>query len=82
MNYIVYILECRDQSLYTGITNNLEERLATHSKGKGSKYVRSRLPFRCVYQEACPDKKTALQREWAIKKMKREDKLALITTSL
>ena len=49
--WFVYILECQDGSFYTGITNNISKRMKVHNKGNGSKYVRSRLPFKLVYFE-------------------------------
>ena len=72
------MLRCRDGSLYTGITNDLPRRLASHRAGTGSAYVRTRLPIRVVYREAHPDRSAALKREAAIKKLTRRDKLALI----
>ena len=78
MIYYVYILKCRDGSLYTGITCNLEKRLAEHRQGTGSKYVRSRLPAEPVYLLACPDKSQALKTELLIKKLPRQKKLELI----
>ena len=77
MNY-VYILECADGTLYTGWTNNLEKRLEVHNKGKGAKYTRARLPVKLVYNEEFEDKISAQKREYAIKKLKRSDKLKLI----
>lgn len=77
MNYI-YILRCRDESLYTGWTNNLEKRIDTHRKGKGAKYTRSRLPVSLVYFESFDRPGEARKREAAIKKMSRKEKLALI----
>ena len=76
--FFLYILECCDSSLYTGITNNLSSRLSKHNEGKGSKYVRSRLPFKLVYLESFEDKSSAMKREYIIKKMKRDEKLKLI----
>ncbi len=76
--YIVYILECGDGTLYTGITNDLEKRLRTHNAGKGGKYTRSRLPVQVVYTESCTGKPEALRRELAIKAMSRSDKLSMI----
>ena len=67
--YTLYILRCKDNSLYTGITNNLDARLEKHKSGKGSKYVRTRLPFVLVYKEELPDKSSALKREIAIKNL-------------
>jgi putative endonuclease len=76
--FFVYILRCRDGSLYTGITNDLEKRMETHSRGKGSRYVRSRLPFKLVHSEPFDTKPKAMRRENEIKMMKREEKAALI----
>jgi predicted GIY-YIG superfamily endonuclease len=78
LDYAVYILLCADGTLYTGSTNDVEKRLRAHQSGRGAKYTRSRLPVRLVYQEAAPDKGAALRREAAIKKLSREQKLALI----
>lgn len=77
MNY-VYILKCADESLYTGWTNNLERRVKTHNNGKGAKYTKSRLPVELVYFEKYEDKIEAMKREYAIKQLKRKDKLMLI----
>lgn len=76
--YYVYILECADGSLYTGITNNLEKRLKIHNEGKASKYTRSRLPVKIVYKEEVMGKGKALSREIEIKKLEREDKLRML----
>lgn len=76
--WLVYLLRCRDGSLYTGITNDLPRRLARHRLGRGSAYVRARLPVRLVYRESQPDRPAALRREAAIKRLTREAKLALI----
>lgn len=75
--WLVYLLRCRDGSLYTGITNDLARRLASHRAGTGSAYVRSRLPVRVVYRESQPDRPAALRREAAIKRLTRREKLAL-----
>lgn len=74
----VYILQCADNTLYTGWTADLNKRLAAHNAGKASKCTRSRLPVRLVYSESAPDKSSALKREAAIKKLTRPEKLALI----
>ncbi len=79
-NWIIYLLECGDKSLYCGITNDLERRLKQHrgeSKG-GAKYTRSHQPCRLVYQEESLSRSKALKREAVIKKMTKEAKLALI----
>lgn len=77
MNY-VYILRCGDGSLYTGWTNDLERRLATHSAGKGGKYTRSHLPVELIYYETLPGPHEAMSRERHIKALSRREKLALI----
>lgn len=77
--YWVYILRCRDDTLYTGITDDVERRLKAHNSGKGAKYTRGRGPVELVYREEQPDKSAALRRERAIKKLTRTEKLALIT---
>lgn len=73
----VYMVECRDGTLYTGWTTDLAKRVAAHSAGRGAKYTRSRAPVRLVYAEACAGKSAALRREAAIKKLPRAQKLAL-----
>lgn len=72
------MLRCRDDSLYTGYTDDVERRLAVHRSGKGAKYTRSRLPVELVYREELPDKSAALRREAAIKKLSRAKKLLLL----
>ncbi|QQY78969.1 putative endonuclease [Keratinibaculum paraultunense] len=74
----VYILECADNTLYTGWTINLDRRIKTHNKGKASKYTRARLPVKLVYLETFNSKIAAQRREWEIKQMSRKDKLMLI----
>lgn len=80
MAAFVYMLRCKDGSLYTGWTNDLDHRLAMHSSGRGAKYTRGRGPLELVYSEELPDKEAALRRECAIKKLRREQKLALLQT--
>ncbi|WP_303707092.1 GIY-YIG nuclease family protein [Phascolarctobacterium succinatutens] len=80
MAAFVYMLRCKDGSLYTGWTNDLEHRLAMHNSGRGAKYTRGRGPLELVYSEELPDKEAALRRECAIKKLRREQKLALLQT--
>ena len=79
-NWFVYVLECGDQTLYCGITNNIENRLKQH-RGQisgGAKYTRSRTPLKLVYQEQIETRSMALKRETLIKKMSRREKLELI----
>lgn len=77
INY-TYIVRCKDNTLYTGWTNNLERRIRNHNSGKGAKYTRSRYPVELVYYETFLTKREAMRREWEIKQMKRVDKLKLI----
>ena len=81
MSSYVYFLRCGDGSLYTGWTNDLEQRLAAHQSGKGAKYTRGRLPIEMVYFEEMPDKSAALKRENELKKLKKAKKELLIKTS-
>ncbi len=74
----VYILRCRDGSLYTGVTNDLTRRLRRHNAGTASAYTRSRRPVRLVYQERQPDRSAALRREAALRRLSRAAKLALV----
>lgn len=80
MEQYVYIVECRDHSLYTGWTTHLQERIEAHNRGRGAKYTRSRGPVKLVYLETWETKEEALRREAAIKKMSRSQKLQLIGT--
>ena len=74
----LYILRCRDGSLYTGITTDVEKRLEAHRTGKGAKYTRGRGPLELVYREICGTHSTALRRELEIKSLSREEKQKLI----
>ena len=75
--YRVYLLRCNDGTLYCGITNDLQKRVALHNSGKGAKYTRSRLPVRVVYQEKVGTRGDALKREREIKKMTKSQKESL-----
>lgn len=78
MSWYVYMLRCRDNSLYTGYTDNVDRRCAVHNAGKGAKYTKSRGPVAVVYREECPDKSAALKREAAIKRLSHAEKEILI----
>ncbi len=71
-------MECNDQSLYTGITNDLQKRMITHNSGKGAKYTKARLPVKLIYKESYKTKSDSLKREIEIKKLKRVEKLNLV----
>lgn len=76
--WVLYILECGDGTLYTGITDDLTRRLKAHSQGKGAKYTRGRGPLKLRYLEHCGDHSAALKLEYRMKQRTRGEKLALI----
>lgn len=75
--WMLYILECGDGTLYTGITDDVPRRLAAHRSGKGAKYTRGRSPLILRYQEECGSYSEALKREYAVKRLSRAAKLEL-----
>ena len=77
--WYLYILRCRDGTLYTGITTDVDKRFEAHAAGKGAKYTRGRGPLTLVYRETCGDHSAALKRELEIKKLTRQEKEALVT---
>lgn len=77
MSWCCYLLRCADDTLYCGITNDLEKRLLAHNAGEGAKYTRGRGPLVLLYSESCADKSAALKRELQIKRLARAEKLAL-----
>lgn len=79
MNY-TYILKCKDDSLYTGWTNDLKKRIISHNAGKGAKYTKARRPVELVYYEEFQTREEAMKREYAIKQLSRKEKEALIKT--
>ena len=79
MSYFVYILECSDNTLYTGIATDVQRRLDEHNNSdKGAKYTKVRRPVKLVYSEPQDNRSSASKREYAIKKLKRKEKLELI----
>ena len=74
----VYLVRCRDGSLYTGITKDVARRCRQHNAGTASRYTRSRRPVRLVYEEKHPTQSSALRREAAIKALTRREKMAII----
>jgi putative endonuclease len=76
--WYLYILECGDGSLYTGISNNVEKRLTCHQSGKGAKYTRTHQPVKLMYVEKCGKQGKAMSREREVKKYPKKKKLALI----
>jgi len=73
----VYMVKCSDDSLYTGVSNDVEKRVTAHNLGKGARYTRGRGPVKLIYTEECPDKSRASIREAEIKKMSRKEKFLL-----
>ena len=79
--WVLYILECRDGTLYTGITDDLSHRIKIHESGRGAKYTRGRGPLILRYSEICTDHSHALRREIAVKRLSRQQKLQLCNTN-
>lgn len=79
MNWHVYILRCADNTLYTGITTDIDRRLAQHAAGRGAKYTRTRAPFELVFKQDFPCRSSASKREWQIKSLTRAEKMDLIS---
>jgi putative endonuclease len=78
MAWFVYLVRCRDGSLYTGISNDVDARVALHNQGRGARYTRSRRPVTLVYVERRRSRSTAQRREAAIKALPRGEKVAMI----
>ena len=76
--WFVYVLRCRDGSLYTGISTDVEQRVAVHNAGRGARYTRPRLPVVVVHVERKRSRSTALKREAAIKSLSRAEKLNML----
>jgi putative endonuclease len=74
----IYIISCSDDSLYTGITTDIPRRIKEHNSGKGGSYTRARLPVKLAHKETCLTRSLALKREFRIKCLTRDEKLALI----
>jgi putative endonuclease len=82
VNWYVYIILCSDNSLYTGITTDLERRIRQHAHGIGAKYLRGREPLKVVYLQSGHSRSTAGRREWQIKAMTRTEKILLLDSAL
>lgn len=80
--WFLYILRCSDQSLYTGITKDIERRFKMHAAGKAARYTRTRQPLEIVYRETLKTRTQALIRECAVKALSKPKKLALIDQSI
>jgi len=81
MSWFIYILQCNDNSLYTGVTNDLDRRIAAHNDGTGAKYTKGRGPVRLLYSEESPSRSDAQKREYSIKQLSRAEKVQLLKTS-
>ena len=81
-NWYVYLLRCADNSLYTGVTTDINRRLHQHNNcnKKGAKYTRVRRPVTLAYQESAEDRKTACQREYQLKQLSKQEKELLVST--
>jgi putative endonuclease len=82
MQWTVYILECTDGSLYTGITTDFVRRLSEHEAGNGARYTKGRGPFKLIYKEFCKNRSQASKRELQIKALPRSKKLTLRMTNI
>ena len=78
-NWLVYILQCIDGTMYCGITNNLEKRLEAHKSGKGSRYVRAHMPFRLVATSPMMCKSEAMRLEYFVKRAPKKDKIKMVS---
>lgn len=78
MPWYVYIIQCKDAKLYTGITNNLKRRVKAHNSGKGGRFTKYRAPVKLAYCEEALNRPVALKREFQIKRLQRPQKLSLI----
>lgn len=80
--YFVYLIQCVDGSIYTGITTDVTRRFDEHKKGKGGHYTKSRRVVKILYTESQPNKSSALKREAKIKRLSRKEKMALISKKI
>ena len=80
--WFLYVVECKDGTLYTGITTDVQRRVEEHnSKSCGAKYTKSRRPVKLVYQKEYPDRSSVSKAEWAFKKLSRKNKLEALKSS-
>jgi putative endonuclease len=77
--WVVYVLKCRDNTLYTGITSDVSRRFHQHNNGTASRYTRSRLPVKLIFSEPCRNRSQALKKEYAMKQLSRKEKNAYIS---
>jgi len=77
--WVLYVLKCRDNTLYTGITSDISRRINQHNNGTASRYTRSRLPVKLIFSEPCRNRSQALKKEYAMKQLSRKEKNAYIS---
>ena len=77
--WVLYVLKCRDNTLYTGITSDVSRRVHQHNNGTASRYTRSRLPVKLIFSEPCRNRSQALKKEYAMKQLSRKEKNAYIS---
>jgi len=82
MTWFLYLIHCSDNTLYTGITTDVDRRLRQHAEGRGAKYFRGRTPQQVVYVESGHTRSSATRREAEVKRLSREQKLALIAAKV
>jgi len=82
MSHYVYLVQCADGTLYTGYAKDVQQRVAVHNTGEGARYTRSRLPVTLLISWHFPTQSAALKREYQIKQLTRQQKLALIASSI
>ena len=80
-SWFLYIVRCKDDKLYTGISNDVDKRVEAHNKGKGCRYTKYRCPVELVYQEECGTKSSATKREFKVKTFTKQKKLSLINNN-
>ena len=80
--YYVYILECKDRTLYTGYTTDIERRVSEHNRGTGAKYTRGRAPCTLVYYKRYHSRSEAMKEEYRIKQLSKKEKILLISSYL
>ena len=77
--WVLYVLKCRDNTLYTGITNDVSRRVYQHNNGTASRYTRSRLPVKLIFSEPCRNRSQALKKEYGMKQLSRKEKIEYIS---
>jgi len=81
-DWYVYIVQCRDGRLYTGVSNDVSRRVSMHNRGKGCRFTKFRYPVTLLYEEYCGSQSSAQRREAEIKKLNRAEKLALVSNDV